>query len=780
MRQRTPMQHPNVDRMAEFFAADPHFFFKDIPNDQRLEERVRGVIESYLPGDIRQWYNSLSADQKVSFTRGVLLGIQRRAGEKAGGALAHLWDAFIRPETLRPEHDRVQGVTRQRTGAEKGSDENPGQRRVGVIEGFGNFFTTPLRALTATVLTTTAPGRTFGRESGTPTFVTDWASVYAADPSWGSVLEAWWPNLSPFARQIVGGGLNMLLDPLNLLGLAQIGKATNVVTDAAKSAASRVPGAARAGRVVEKGKRLLNDALETSLLRGAQESEQVLIGGSGLGGVSLRKWGELVGELAASQHTMNPTPFPRPTEMPLFFGDMIRNARTKIGKGASTREVVDALVDAVRRERNALAEQFGEQAVFAPFHEDRVRNLLYLAIRSNDPKERAARIDSALAEGIVFRNPEWKGISPALMFRTREFINDAVNELPETIAFRKAENPNLIERAVQAWKATKTSLNFPAGAVRNFFQNFIYRWLTGDVNETELARGIVLSMISPKETTQLMRQLRTRVASDPQLASPQYFARVAQDAGEKTTQPQGNKVFSWLRERFGDADLLAAAVMARGKKGAPAEVAASLVPDYARVPTVIQDLARMGILPFGHWGYYALTGVGRGLRRAPHRSAKLVDAFTAGRGGEREYQYTDIPGTDREIRTDIIAPFELGAGSEIPIWALEQNPLINLGQRIQRGAREDALPRELIGFLTPPVLNYYLPNLIAEWTQMTPEQREQANRWLPLQRKDPNRRRPREVVDLLLGLFGFPVRPQDPLRDAEEQLREAERELKNR
>jgi hypothetical protein len=90
------------------------------------------------------------------------------------------------------------------------------EKKVGILERVGNILRTPQRALTATILTQTAQGKTFGRESGQPVQVQDWASVYAADPTFGSVLEAVVPQLPQWARVALGFAADVVIDPLIL------------------------------------------------------------------------------------------------------------------------------------------------------------------------------------------------------------------------------------------------------------------------------------------------------------------------------------------------------------------------------------------------------------------------------------------------------------------------------------------------------------------------------------------------------------------------------------
>lgn len=817
-REIVPMEEsqlpPNLRKpfreLSEFLAASANTVFSGAKSFREIE----GRIVSYLPGDLRTWYEKQDPRTQTAFRRGVIRQIEQEHARRSGGTGSAIWDAFIRPETLRPDYQRGGSLTRQQHQAPIGTDANAGQRDVGVIEGFGNLFTTPLRSLTASILTRFFPERTIGKESGTPTQITDWSTAYAADPSWGSVLEAWMPNVSPFVRQIVGAGMNIVFDPANLLGVGAVKRATETVETIPKvggivrradkpihapkivreTAEKAKPVLELVDNAYQAAKRKTNEALETAWISRRSDDPQIRIRTEEGDVVQLKDFAKRIEDRAKERFWRSieeyygvPEGFFQKTpeerlemflrgeidDFNLVYEDVgtgrvydihtapelyesttnfTERLRGNIGKGAGNKEIADAVYE-------ILSVRVGGKDAIPKPTENKVRNLIYKAIRSNDETERAKLIETA-DRLLKSKATKSRGMDPIVGSSIeREIAEKLVGLLPELVAESKYADPNLVERIVRFWKGTKTAYNAPAGAVRNFFQNFAYRWFTGDVSEGEIMRGFIRAIRNPNRVREIVRELRGEVASDPQLSS---------DLAKRLTRTEPTttlgKIDRWLRERFGDADLAAAAIMAIGKKYADAR---ALVPDYTRVPTAIQDLARLGVLPFGHWAYYAITGSARGLTTHPSRWAKLVDAFTAGDANrpDRNYERTNLPFSDRETRTDIIMPFELGAGAEMPLWAFEQVPLINLGLRINRVVRRGESPaKELVGFLAPPTVGYYLPNTLTELLA-TPEQKQFWAQFLPVQTEEWQGRKPRELKDYLLGLIGLPTRPQDPASD---------------
>lgn len=239
-----PLENETTRRYGAFLASIAPTAFHGARTWREIEQR----IVDYMPGDLRTWYDQQDPRTQKAFIRGVIRGIEEEHARRAGGLGSAIWDAFVRPETLRPDYERRPQITRVNAFAPIGTEGNAGVRSVGILEGTGNLLSTPLRALTTTLLTRYGQGRTFGRESGQPTLITDWASVYAADPNWGSVLEALAPNANPLARQIAGIVLNITADPLNLaggLGIIGRGARTFAPTQRALQTARRAEQAGR-------------------------------------------------------------------------------------------------------------------------------------------------------------------------------------------------------------------------------------------------------------------------------------------------------------------------------------------------------------------------------------------------------------------------------------------------------------------------------------------------------------------------------------------------------
>jgi len=379
----------------------------------------------------------LSEDDKIRFVRGVILLLQQEVDKSQQGFVRHLWDAFIRPETLHPQYQRAPSVLHikrkkqdEETGKYRptrhGDPEKGGVRNVGAFEGFGNLLTAPIRATTALVLAHTAQGKTFGRESGTPTQVGSFAETYAADPSWGSVLEAHFPNLHPALRIILGGVGNIALDPLNLLGLGPVQKAMRGVSKL-DYALRRLPRVAPKPlqQPARKAVRLVNNARRT--LRYAKEDIEY----------SVNKLLEtnLLKNVADSQS-------PSLIELYDYFG--------------------------IKDRFNRNISEF--------------RNYSFPASRTIERKKEPVPLNEE-ALLLYLRKLFVAGIPPP---------DPAIIEMIKRQTRRQMENIPItpLFKLFRLWKLSKTAYNMPASGVRNFLQNFVYRWLTGDISSAEIGKGV--------------------------------------------------------------------------------------------------------------------------------------------------------------------------------------------------------------------------------------------------------------------------------------------------
>ncbi|GIW61043.1 MAG: hypothetical protein KatS3mg087_2109 [Patescibacteria group bacterium] len=989
--QRTPIINDDVRRLAAFFAADPPFFFDGVRN---IKE-ARGRIEQYLPGDIRQWYNRQDETTKERFIRGVLLETQRQSDAKHTGLFTHLWDAFVRPETLHPEYDRTQPVIGAKLTESKphgdvrklkpGEPGRGGVREVGAFEAFANITTTPLRAFTAFLLSYLYKGRTFGRESGTPTKAGSFAENYAADPSWGSVVEAAVPQMHPFARMVLGGVLNMIVDPFNWL-FSPIGTASRVVrvpekivevSKSIKETAGKVKDIPAVGQTA---KRAAESKLGQAVIKtGKAVGQTAKRAAESKPGQVVIKTGETVGQIAKRAAESKPgqavkttargvatvyrkadekvqqtadavlatakkavkelkeTPtgkkisdvatnlkyltnrvleydfavpkraleVKKPTEQEILqaFKDIDNDPQKYSSQELSPlaiRAVIDDinldeedyllhlddpdfsgyLLDEIKKRREEVVRKsshpvgeklreyeraveelpawerahllFDELVSPDPKYDNLRRwfvNELYRRVvrstntkriltdegedlsedlykfgrefldrlEKEDPAQFYDTADRLRRHSLTFFDPVSKTIR-TVDRSSEEYINQAIDGLKSyTDEFFKKRTDMILGRepryapAVKFWKATKTSLNFPAGMVRNFFQNFIYRYITGDIDPSDLGKTIGrLVKLRPKkddardylkrlrtgkgffkvffkETLNYLKKLLPRLgitletfdhlkkqekATDVDIA--ESVKRLRQAESEEKL-----KLWDRLGSIYGSADLLAAAIMALGKakledKNDLFRIAESLVADYSRTPMLIQRLAQWGVIPFGNWVWYAVTGTARGIKNDPSRLGKILDAVY-GSGFEMDVGKRDpdnpvlsdrvrIPLTDRETRADVIIPFEVGAGTDLPLWTLEQIPPVSLTNAYNRATEGETNPLTQLKNLAiqtfMPPTGIHLQRLIIPDTPTV------------------GKRLPPTRTDALISLFGLPLRPRDPFADFEQDIREWRRQIR--
>lgn len=110
------------------------------------------------------------------------------------------------------------------------------------------------------------------------------------------------------------------------------------------------------------------------------------------------------------------------------------------------------------------------------------------------------------------------------------------------LAARGSRDPGFWDRLVSQWKANKTVYN-PPSTIRNFYQNFILRYLSG-----EDMTGV------PQAALKLIRDpaLRRRLMAEGRVAGDR-----ASDIGETFLKKLDEKAV----EVYSDADRLAAAIM---------------------------------------------------------------------------------------------------------------------------------------------------------------------------------------------------------------------------
>jgi hypothetical protein len=605
--------------------------------------------------------------------RAALIEAERARGEREGSFWRQLWNLMVRPESAAPD---------------KSSD-----RQVGVLEAIGNVLRTPQRALVAGALTTLARGRTIGKESGEPTQVQDFASAYAADPTYGSLFEAVMPSVPSAVRRGAGVLADIFVDPLNLLaGLGVIGrgaqasKPIRVVREVAEKAAEQ------SGSKVARALTREIPAL-SALDRPASANLSALLG------IDPKKAAESSSPLRFVGLLMHSLLDPNVALT------AIREARGA-ERGTRLAQVFEDIAAAHELRRRVAG---GEQAGQA-----------FRAVR-----EQVGRTSGALGKEL-----------------------SRLNQLEEA-----GKNPSTYQRVLSFWKATKTTMN-PPSFVRNFFQNFVLRFLEGE------PIGRV-----PAAVVELIRD------SDrfKQLWAQTDNAREALEEAQQ--QPSLLRRFMEASARaYEGADRLAAVLLSQATSKPPS----AFLMNYGEIPESFEWLRRSGVAPFVAWQYFAIPAVVRGAIDHPARLRAVLQGISALQpDSEKRGEFLRVG--DREMRVGTVLPLNpADFGGEMPLIDIRQMPLYNLLSGLESTLTgkgrpwpmQDASTSNRIldaglflkDFFAPPALGYYVPGLVSP------------------PKAELGKRMPRERIDYVLGLLGLPTRPVDKQYEAVRRFERLQRE----
>lgn len=696
------------------------------PRESEAARNLAGLIAN--PSIARQFPTALDAARHYApagMTEAEIRWAALEAQRRAPSAIRQLWNTAVRPETAAPSYD----LQRQ------------GERPVGFLEGTGNLLGTPLRSLTTSVLTTFGQGRTFGRETGNPTQVSDWANTYAADPNWGSVLETLAPNVDPRLRQAAGVGLNAILDPLNLLGMGIVGQTGRGASRASTvaRAAPRVQAAGRrlqqAGQAAQQSARAAQPASRTA--RAARAVQRTAGKAVEATGKALEKAAEPIPALSVMDR-------PRAEVLSGALGIDPEKAEFINSPLRIAGLPLHALLDlpAVRAALQAAREAPRGEKLNEIF-----RNLAQVQWIRREAADRGGDIKAIQS---VLRDLRKSGetVTPAGAEEVRRLKD----------LYLAQNRPSVFQRGLRLWKASKTTLN-PPSMIRNFYQNFLFRYLSGDADLERVLPAALRLIRNPERFRKLWQEtegVQTAVSDIPR--GLQGLARRVAQASTRA---------------YEGADRLAAAIIGEAMGINPR----AYMMNYGEVPRLISAIGRSGIAPFISWQYFAIPGVVRGAINHPDRLGKVARAIV---GLQQEPDSEFIQIGDREMRLGSILPVNpADFGGEMPLIDFRQIPVLEFGRGLQETLSGQGRPSPmrdastgnryldtalfLKDFFGPPALTYYLPGLIA-----------------PAQPADTSKpyRRPRERTDYLLGLLGFAVRPHDPYYDAYLKHRQAEREFK--
>jgi len=508
------------------------------------------------------------------------------ARRQASSVPAMLRDAAIAPGNLAAE--RRYGSALQRQGAQANTGSQMDQ--VGVVGQLGNLLGLPQRGAVAWAKQVASKRGAKGSKYA------DSGEAFMDAAEWGALLEDLAPFLPKPVRQALAVPMDIVLDPLLLVPPAKVAGVLAPI-------ASKLPGAARAKELAQRGQYALLKwlhpttaaALETLIRQTAREY-----------GISGSDVWDLTNKITRD---------PMITWLDLYniggknllqlLKRSLEMANVEFA-GASPREFPMTVVSAPTQHMHpaAMAEAL-----------DALRGSVAAILReleANRGNGNTPELIQLLLENAI-----------SLLERPRM----SPDEIPLMAGFVEAmrrwavdrEVPSDWQRALGWWKRSVTSFNLPAGAVRNFFGNFLAQYLAGEPLK-----------LSPRPFAELLKEAfgTTKFTRAGDIGADvlrrgeppkQAMARVAQTIADTAG------------EIYSGADKLAAAVLA---KISDKPVEHFLIGESFRLPERIEWLSRVGLVPFASWPTFIAPRLARGFMENPARWHRLAMALQA--GGVRE------------------------------------------------------------------------------------------------------------------------------------------------
>lgn len=708
---------------------------RSLPEGEALLNAIQRVVfpgKRKLSAEEARWVAQQLIEQRRPSTAGVL------------------WRIFTRPEEASPQTDMTQPA-----------------REVSAVEALANILRTPQRALQATVI---PKGKPYGKEAGKPTVARSWAEAFASDPTWGSVLEALFPDSSRRMRQVAGILGDIFIDPLLLLGIIGKGaQASSIMSRGAKAARSLSESSSSLLR--KAGSVLSSELPSLSFLdRAASENLARMLGINAAEAAASNSPLRLLGLLfnwaldpaVTSAAVQEAKQAPKGQRLSKAFASLAQahELRRRVAESGpvASREMI-----AQKHRFRGLPQEAMEYARKAVSELDEshpdVQSLRRVEERMSKTRE---GISYAPAEDVesVYRLARQAGWTPKdrEIPSIREIAQQVEKETGELSRAAKAEQERLqklarhsadiADKALSLWKATKTVMN-PPSFVRNFFQNFILRYIEGEnIDPARLAAAVARLLKDPERFKTLWKSTGAE--------------GTVQDVGRSAFGGWLGRAIDELGKWYEGADRLAAVIMSEATGKPPTE----FLMNYGQIPQTLEFLRRRGIAPFIAWQYFAVPAVVRGMVNNPARSRQVLQAITALQPSPHKRGQSVQVG-DREIRLGNILPINpADYGGEMQIldprnapWFSAADALRKLyfSQGRERGYRPmggnqplqgwEGLAAFLKDFWMPPALGYYLPGLVS------PPQPRMGER------------KPREQIDYALGLLGVPTRPVDEQAD---------------
>lgn len=391
----------------------------------------------------------------------------------------------------------------------------------------------------------------------------DWASLYAEKPTFGTELEAMFPRAPVAVRAPVGFALDNIITSLyggaigKVLGLfGQAGKAVPVVNRALSATQWQLLKSLHptASKAVEQA---LSEVRFLTTKPTASEKLQALQ-------TALKQ----ADELTQDGDNLIPSAWYDIVSLP---PELVHSAQMQAAERFAQESVTRALGEATARE---LAD-----ALRLPNWKD----------RSDAVRRVVGRLEAVAAYGmnsLLLRDVMTQIASEGAGKRP-----EYVGALVEALRRIRPHDPSWYERLLSHLKRAYTTLNIPAGAVRNFLGNFLAQYLAG-------MPVSIKSIVKGKPLNELIDE-----------AFQQGLTR-KKDIGEFSRW--GEKAARF----YSGADKLAAALLARISGKLPAEF---MIGEQFALPETIDRLQRWGIVPFASWPTWIAPRLWQGLKHTPGR-----------------------------------------------------------------------------------------------------------------------------------------------------------------
>jgi len=528
------------------------------------------------------------------------------ARRQASSVPAMIRDAAIAPGNLAAEKRYGSALKSQKAQASTSSQ----MEQVGVVGQLGNILSLPQRGAVAWT-------KQFATRHGAQgSKYADAGDAFIDSAEWGALLEDLVPWLPKPVRQALSVPMDILLVPLLAVPPAKVAQTLAPI-------ASKLPGA---GKLVRAAETLHGRALALLHPTVARALEQA---GELPSPNNIRRALQFADELAANNLEQLIQRYPK--EALILSPEQLRPAAQQIDKFAVAESLTNAFEAILNRMQRGLPEPyFDAHDVIAAARGfvDENWDLIDKLMKTTDNDEINSILgqiaDWMLQEGFAAQDIQemlgglvrlagtarWPGLEPGAVEAIRRKLVDV-------------SDPGAWQRALGWWKRSVTSLNLPAGAVRNFFGNFLAHYLANEPIK-----------LSKRPLRELMQEA----------FSGTKFTRAGDIGADvlRRGEPPKNAMLRWVAEKLGaaadwagrtysGADKLAAAILAKLTSKPPEHF---LIGESFRLPERIEWLSRVGILPFATWPTFIVPRLWKGFMENPARWHRLGLALQA--GGVRE------------------------------------------------------------------------------------------------------------------------------------------------